>query len=81
MVEEFYALSARQPTGRLYLVTGDAQEAQDVVPEAFARVWKHPEALLRDGAPEAWVRVRRAGGRQQMAARMGKMSSAEDHGA
>lgn len=55
--EEFYALSARRLIGQLSLVTGDLQEAQDAVHEAFARAWVHRDALLHDGAPEAWVRV------------------------
>ncbi|MQY04789.1 SigE family RNA polymerase sigma factor [Actinomadura macrotermitis] len=55
--EEFYAHSVRRLTGRLYLVTGDLHEAQDVVQEAFVRAWRHRRRLERDGGPEAWVRT------------------------
>jgi RNA polymerase sigma-70 factor (ECF subfamily) len=55
--EEFYALSARKLVGQLYLVTGDVQEAQDAVHEAFARAWAHRRTLGLDGSPEAWVRI------------------------
>ncbi|HKE99141.1 MAG TPA: SigE family RNA polymerase sigma factor [Actinomycetes bacterium] len=54
--EEFYAAVFGRLVGQLYLVTGDLQDAEDVVQEALTRAavrW----ARLRDYAiPEAWVR-------------------------
>ncbi|TCO53055.1 SigE family RNA polymerase sigma factor [Actinocrispum wychmicini] len=55
--EEFYTHCVRRLTGQLYLVTGDLQEAQDVVQEAFVRAWTHRGKLRRDAGPEAWVRT------------------------
>jgi RNA polymerase sigma-70 factor (ECF subfamily) len=54
---EFYTHSVARLTGQIYLVTGDLHEAQDVVQEAFVKAWAHRSALVRDHAPEAWVRT------------------------
>jgi RNA polymerase sigma-70 factor, ECF subfamily len=54
---EFYAASFVRLVGQLYAMTGDRAEAQDAVQEAFIRAWEHRRRLLRDGNPEAWVRV------------------------
>jgi RNA polymerase sigma-70 factor (ECF subfamily) len=54
--EEFYAAVFNRLVGQLFLVTGDLQEAEDVVQEALTRAagrW----ARLRDyDVPEIWVR-------------------------
>lgn len=55
--EEFYAHSAKQLVGQVYLMTGDLHEAQDVVQEAFVRAWGRRSALYRDAGPEAWIRT------------------------
>ncbi|MGG8409265.1 sigma factor, partial [Streptomyces sp. 12297] len=55
--EEFYAHSAKQLVGQVYLMTGDLHEAQDVVQEAFVRAWDRRGRLSRDAGPEAWIRT------------------------
>ncbi|MCB5166253.1 SigE family RNA polymerase sigma factor [Streptomyces bambusae] len=55
--EEFYAHSAQQLVGQVYLMTGDLHEAQDVVQEAFVRAWGRRGRLSRDAGPEAWIRT------------------------
>lgn len=55
--EEFYAHAAARLTGQLYVMLGDAQEAQDAVQEAFVRGWSRRRQLDRHGQPEAWIRT------------------------
>jgi RNA polymerase sigma-70 factor, ECF subfamily len=58
--EEFdslYAASFGKLVGQLYAMTGDRDEAQECVQEAFARAWSHRRQLEKARAPEAWVRT------------------------
>ncbi|MEU6392805.1 SigE family RNA polymerase sigma factor [Streptomyces sp. NPDC046939] len=55
--EEFYAHAVGRLTGQLYVMLGDAQEAQDVVQEAFVKAWSRRGRLDREAAPEAWIRT------------------------
>jgi len=54
--ESFYLSSVRPLVGQLFAITGDLQEAEDVVQEAFARAWVRWERIGGYEAPEAWVR-------------------------
>lgn len=59
-VEEYDATYRRYaPVLALQLValTGDRQEAEDVVQEAFARAWPRWSQVSRYDSPEAWVRT------------------------
>ncbi len=38
-------------------LTGDANDAQDVAQEAYARAWQHWTKVRRHDDPEAWVRT------------------------
>jgi RNA polymerase sigma-70 factor (ECF subfamily) len=55
--DAFYAASFRRLVGQVYVMTGDRDEAQDCVQEAFVRAWSHRGQLAGDHAPEAWVRT------------------------
>ncbi len=55
--DELYDASFRRLVAQLYALTGDVQEAQDCVQEAFVRAWSHRHSLDRAAHPEAWVRT------------------------
>jgi RNA polymerase sigma-70 factor (ECF subfamily) len=55
--DELYDGSFRRLVAQVYALTGDPQEAQDCVQEAFERAWSHRRTLDRSGHPEAWVRT------------------------
>jgi RNA polymerase sigma-70 factor (ECF subfamily) len=55
--DELYDGSFRRLVAQVYALTGDPQEAQDCVQEAFERAWSHRGTLDRAGHPEAWVRT------------------------
>ncbi len=55
--DAFYVASRRRLLGQLALMTGDADQAQDVVQEAFVRAWQHWDRLRTLDNPEAWVRT------------------------
>jgi RNA polymerase sigma-70 factor, ECF subfamily len=54
---EFYAASAQRITSQVYAMTGNADEAQECVQEAFARVWSHRGSFDEVQHREAWVRT------------------------
>jgi RNA polymerase sigma-70 factor (ECF subfamily) len=53
---EFYASAFARLVGQLRVVTGDLQDAEDVVQEAFARASVRWSQLRAYDVPEAWVR-------------------------
>ena len=55
--DDFYAASFRRLVHQLHAMTGDRDEAQDCVQEAFVRAWSHRRQLDRARSPEAWVRT------------------------
>ena len=57
--EEFdrlFEASKRLLIGQAYLLTGDLQDAQDLVQEAFLRAWKDWERVSTLDDPQAWIR-------------------------
>ena len=54
--DAFYAATYGRLVGQLYAITGDRQEAEDAVQEAFARAVDRWPRLRRYDMPEAWVR-------------------------
>jgi RNA polymerase sigma-70 factor, ECF subfamily len=54
--EDFYAAVFDRLVGQLYLVTGNLQDAEDVVQEALTRAAVRWSRLRRYRIPEAWVR-------------------------
>lgn len=55
--DDFYAVSFQRLVGQVYAMTGDRDEAQECVQEAFVRAWSHRRQLEKAHAPEAWVRT------------------------
>ncbi len=53
----FYVASRRRLLGQLALMTGDADQAQDVVQEAYVRAWQRWDRVCTLDDPEAWVRT------------------------
>ena len=55
--DDFYAASFGRLVHQLHAMTGDRDEAQECVQEAFVRAWSHRGRLDKAQAPEAWVRT------------------------
>jgi RNA polymerase sigma-70 factor (ECF subfamily) len=55
--DAFYATSFSRLVNQVHDMTGDRDEAQDCVQEAFERAWSHRRTLDVSGSPEAWVRT------------------------
>jgi len=55
--DEFYTSSFSRITAAVYAMTGDRDEAQECVQEAFVRAWSHRRTLDKTEHPEAWVRT------------------------
>jgi len=55
--DAFYTASFKRLVGQIYAMIGNRDEAQECVQEAFARAWSHRNRILKEGAPEAWVRT------------------------
>ncbi|MEV4494985.1 sigma-70 family RNA polymerase sigma factor [Micromonospora arborensis] len=56
LIAELYAGCFRRLVVQLYAVTGDLNEAQEAVQEAFTRALAAPGRLTRLDNPEAWLR-------------------------
>lgn len=56
-LREIYQASAARLVAQLYALTGDFNEAQDAVQEAFARALARPGRLRGVDNPEAWLRT------------------------
>jgi RNA polymerase sigma-70 factor (ECF subfamily) len=54
--EAFYAATQRKLLRAVVAVTGDAQDAQDCLQEAYIRAAVRWKAVVRTDSPEAWVR-------------------------
>ena len=55
--DAFYAATSRRVLHQVYAVCGDLAEAQDVVQEAYARLWQKWSTVAAYDSPEAWVRL------------------------
>ncbi len=55
-VGDLYAGSYRRLVVQVYAVTGDVNEAQEAVQEAFVRILGDPKRLARLENPESWLR-------------------------
>jgi RNA polymerase sigma-70 factor (ECF subfamily) len=56
-VRDLYDVAYPRLVGQLITVTGNREEAEDVVQEAFARAVLHSDALRAADNPEAWLRT------------------------
>ncbi|MEU8078241.1 SigE family RNA polymerase sigma factor [Catellatospora citrea] len=55
--DDFYLGSRQRLLRCAYAVTGDLQDAQDVLQEAYARAWQNWGKVGSYDDPEAWVRT------------------------
>lgn len=55
--DDFYRSTTRRMVRYGFAVTGDHNEAQDLVQEAYARAWRQWGRLSAHPAPEAWLRL------------------------
>jgi RNA polymerase sigma-70 factor (ECF subfamily) len=55
--DDFYAGSVLRVSGYVYALSGDRDETEEVVQEAYSRAWQHWEKVSGHGDPEAWVRT------------------------
>lgn len=56
-LDDVYATSYRRLVAQLHAVTGNRQEAEDVVQEAFMRALPRWDAICTYDSPEAWLRT------------------------
>lgn len=56
-LDDLYTSAYRRLVAQLYAVTGNRQEAEDVVQEAFMRALPRWEQVRTYDAPEAWLRT------------------------
>jgi RNA polymerase sigma-70 factor (ECF subfamily) len=56
-LDDLYAASYRKLVAQLYAVTGNRQEAEDVVQEAFMRAIGRWNTIREYDSPEAWLRT------------------------
>jgi len=55
--DELYTSSYPRVVAQVYAMTGDRDEAEECVQEAFVRAWAHRRRLSSARSPEAWVRT------------------------
>jgi RNA polymerase sigma-70 factor, ECF subfamily len=55
--DEFYAATSRRLVGQLYAMTGDLNEAEDAVQEAYIRAWQRWPRIRGYHDQEAWIRT------------------------
>jgi RNA polymerase sigma-70 factor, ECF subfamily len=55
--DAFYTATRKRMLRYALALTGDANDAQDVAQEAYARAWQHWTRVRRSDDPEAWVRT------------------------
>lgn len=55
--DEFYRDTSTRLLRYGYALTGDLNEAQDVVQEAYTRAWRHWRTVSRHPVPEGWLRL------------------------
>ena len=55
--DEFYLATRTRLLRQLTVMTGDAEQAADVLQEAYARAWQRWRRVSRLDEPAAWVRV------------------------
>lgn len=55
--DEFYLVSRPRLLRQLTVMTGDAEQATDVLQEAYTRAWQRWRRVSRLDNPEAWVRT------------------------
>jgi len=55
--DEFYLVSRPRLLRQLTMMTGDAEQAADVLQEAYTRAWQRWRRVSRLDNPEAWVRT------------------------
>jgi RNA polymerase sigma-70 factor (ECF subfamily) len=55
--DEFYRATSARLLRYGYAVTGDRDEAADLVQEAYARAWRHWRTLASHPTPEPWLRL------------------------
>ena len=55
--EEFYLVTRARLLRQLTLMTGNAEQAADVLQEAYSRAWQRWRRVSRLDNPEAWVRT------------------------
>ena len=55
--DAFYTGSFRRIVGQVTAMTGNRDEAQECVQEAFVRAWSHRRELSQAHSPDAWVRT------------------------
>ena len=55
--DAFYSGTSRRVLHQMYAMTGNLADAQDLVQEAYARVWQRWSSVSTYDDPEAWVRT------------------------
>ncbi|NUU21449.1 MAG: SigE family RNA polymerase sigma factor [Streptomycetaceae bacterium] len=55
--DAFYAATFRSVVGQVFAMTGDLQDAEDAVAEAYARAWQRWPKIQAYEDPKAWVRT------------------------
>lgn len=53
--DQFFEVARRQLVGQAFLLTGDFQEAQDLVQEVLVRAWQHWDRLATFDDPLGWA--------------------------